>query len=97
MLSELKKLLQKKFPGADIVIQDVSHQHSRGSELSHINVFIVSELLEGLTLIKREKEIRVLVKDLGLNPHALSIRAQTPKEKLSVENKVKTFGCQSKK
>ena len=67
-----------------VVNQSYKHQgHSGddGSGESHFDLYIVSDMLQGLSKVERHRMIfSILQKHLETLPHALSIKALTPDE-----------------
>lgn len=97
MIKRLENLIKDAFPNCSIKLEDVSHLHQNRAKHSHINIVIVSDFFEKISLVQREKSIRALVLESGLNPHGLSIQALTFTELDQKERSAKRFSCHRKK
>ena len=70
-----------------------SHNVPKGSE-THFKVIVVSEVFEGLMLIKRHREVNeLLTEELEQGVHALSIVAKTPAQWEKSNNVHKSPNC----
>jgi stress-induced morphogen len=66
--------LQKEFHPTELVVEDFSHQHSKGSE-SHIEVYIVAEAFDGCSVVKKHRLIyKALQTELDSGLHALKMQ-----------------------
>eukprot|EP00729_Bicosta_minor_P002099 gene2099-11952_t len=74
--------LTEAYKPLHIEVMNESYMHNvpRGSE-THFKVVLVSEVFDGLTLIKRHRAVNhTLQEELDGEVHALSIQAKTPKQ-----------------
>lgn len=86
--SRIKSKLQSALEATIVEVEDVSYQHAghaavkdSASNETHFNVKIVSDKFDGQNLVKRHRMVYDLLSDeLQSGLHALSIKANTPKE-----------------
>ena len=81
-----KKVIERKIQHAlaplHLEVIDESHQHNvpDGSE-SHFKLVVVSAQFEGVSLIKRHREVnRILKQEFDTGLHALALHTMTPEE-----------------
>lgn len=86
--SRIKSKLQSALEATVVEVEDVSYQHAghaavkdSGASETHFNVKIVSSKFDGQNLVKRHRMVYDLLSDeLQSGLHALSIKANTPRE-----------------
>lgn len=70
----IEVLLKKTFEPTELVVEDFSHQHSRGAE-SHIEVYIVAKSFDGCSIVQKHRSIyKVLQEELNSGLHALKLQ-----------------------
>lgn len=71
----IEKTLTQEFSPNELVVEDFSHQHSRGAE-SHFDVYIIAEAFNGRSVVQKHRLIYVVLKEeLESGLHALKIQA----------------------
>ncbi|KAL3512427.1 hypothetical protein ACH5RR_025144 [Cinchona calisaya] len=86
--SRIKSKLQSALEATVVEVEDVSYQHAghvavkdSGANETHFNVKIISDKFDGQNLVKRHRMVYDLLSDeLQSGLHAISIKANTPKE-----------------
>jgi len=78
---EIHQQLEAKFSPTHLDVENESHMHNvaPGSE-SHFKVTIVSDLFDGLMLIKRHRAVTEELKEVLMRIHALALHTMTPNE-----------------
>lgn len=80
----LSELLQGRFSGAEISVEDTSDEHlghAEGEGLSHFSVRISSGEFSGLSQVRRHRLVYEAIGDLAeLRIHSLSIEALSPSD-----------------
>jgi len=72
---QLESMLQQRFPGADICLQDLA------GDQDHFCLEIVSEHFSGKSLVQRHQMVyKALDGCVGRELHALSMKTLTPQE-----------------
>ena len=76
------EILEKAFSPQQLIVEDFSHQHSRGAE-SHIEVYIVAEAFDGKSVVQKHRSLyRALQAELDSGLHALKLQVFGSKEKV---------------
>lgn len=70
----VEDLLKRAFLPTELIVEDFSHQHSRGAE-SHIEVYIVASSFDGCSVVQKHRSIyKVLQEELNSGLHALKLQ-----------------------
>tara|TARA_B100000683_G_C12053151_1_gene375423 strand:- start:58 stop:348 length:291 start_codon:yes stop_codon:yes gene_type:complete len=68
------EILEKSFSPQQLIVEDFSHQHSRGAE-SHIEVYIVAEAFDGKSIVQKHRALyKALQVELDSGLHALKLQ-----------------------
>ncbi len=81
--SEIKALLSKEFPNSKIKIIDDSSGHSRQKHLedvTHLRVYVVSEVFAGLNRVKRNQAVFKALGDWATRLHSVTVFGMTAEE-----------------
>ena len=72
----IDKLLREEFSPSTLEVSDFSHQHRAGPDAqSHIDVYIVSSVFNGLNMVQKHRMIYGLLKDeMSSGLHALKLQ-----------------------
>eukprot|EP01047_Picozoa_sp_COSAG01_P000469 COSAG01_NODE_9_length_43729_cov_66.133463_6_plen_92_part_00 len=83
--NEITSLILEQFKPSILEVQDDSSKHQEHIEtvldVSHLNIYIVSETFEGMGLVQRQRAINKLLQpffDKGL--HAVQLNTKAPSE-----------------
>ena len=77
----IEEKLKAAFQPLELVVEDFSHQHSKGAE-SHFDVYIISASFDGCTIIKKHRLVyAALQEEMDAGLHALKIQAYGEQEK----------------
>ncbi|MBL4821098.1 MAG: BolA/IbaG family iron-sulfur metabolism protein [Gammaproteobacteria bacterium] len=75
----IEEKLNNEFQPVYLVVENESHMHGGPATESHFKLTVVSEIFNGMMLIKRHREIyRVLAEELSGDVHALALHTYTP-------------------
>ena len=76
----VREILEKTFSPQQLIVEDFSHQHSRGAE-SHIEVYIVAEAFDGKSVVQKHRSLyKALKVELDSGLHALKLQVFGTKE-----------------
>ena len=76
----VKEILEDVFAPQQLIVEDFSHQHSRGAE-SHIEVYIVAEAFDGKSVVQKHRALyKALQTELDSGLHALKLQVFGTKE-----------------
>ena len=79
----VEKILEESFSPQKLIVEDFSHQHSRGAE-SHIEVYIVAEAFDGLSVVQKHRSLyKALKPELDSGLHALKLQVFGTKEQVA--------------
>ena len=68
------EILKKTFSPKQLIVEDFSHQHSRGAE-SHIEVYIVADAFDGKSVVQKHRALyKALQDELNTGLHALKLQ-----------------------
>ena len=77
----IENTLEQSYSPVELVVNDFSHQHAGGSE-SHIEVYIVAEAFNDLSIVKKHRMIySTLQSELKSGLHALKLQVFGANEK----------------
>ena len=70
----VREILENVFSPQQLIVEDFSHQHSRGAE-SHIEVYIVAEAFDGKSVVQKHRSLyKALQSELDSGLHALKLQ-----------------------
>ena len=78
--NRIEERLRNQFMPKTLIVEDFSHQHSKGAE-SHFDVYIISDSFTGKSIVARHRMIyAALQEELHAGLHALKIQAFGPQD-----------------
>lgn len=73
--------IQQQLQPVHWVVENESHRHSGPAQESHFKLTVVSDLFNGLNLVKRHQQLyALLAEEMAGEVHALALHLYTPDE-----------------